>query len=163
MEREGTAVTQNLLSLTLSDEDVAAVNAALSDLESRLSGLLALDNATRRQITKMGDKSEAFVRQTLTVLEQNPDIVPPALGLPEAQADLAAMDRLRPVLSRLQRLTERVADSEMALGSDLMNTALEGYGLLKVSGRNRGLEGAAEALGARFARRGTRPVAVPAG
>ena len=58
------AVTQNLLSLTLSDEDVAAVNAALSDLESRLSGLLALDNATRRQITKMGDKSEAFVRQT---------------------------------------------------------------------------------------------------
>ncbi|MDH7452838.1 hypothetical protein QF205_07045 [Luteimonas composti] len=41
-------MTQNLLSLTLSDEDVAAVNAALSDLESRLSGLLALDNATRR-------------------------------------------------------------------------------------------------------------------
>lgn len=70
-----------------------------------------------------------FVRQTLTVLEQNPDIVPPALGLPEAQADLVAMNRLRPVLSRLQRLTERVSDSEMALGSDLMNTALEGYGL----------------------------------
>ena len=111
----------------------------------------------------MGDKSEAFVRQTLTVLEQNPDIVPPALGLPEAQADLVAMDRLRPVLSRLNRLTERVADSEMALGSDLMNTALEGYGLLKVSGRTRGLEGAAEARGARFARRGSRPVAVPAG
>ena len=163
MEREGTAVTQNLLSLTLSDEDLVAVNAALSELESRLSGLLALDNATRRQITKMGDKSEAFVRQTLTVLEQNPDIVPAALGLPEAQADLVAMDRLRPVLSRLQRLTERVSDSEMALGSDLMNTALEGYGLLRVSGRNRGLEGAAEALGARFARRTARPSAVPAG
>ncbi|MDH5834228.1 hypothetical protein [Luteimonas kalidii] len=48
-------MTQNLLSLTLSDEDVAAVNAALSDLESRLTGLLALDNAARRQITKMGD------------------------------------------------------------------------------------------------------------
>ena len=93
------------------------------------------------------------------MLEQSPDIVPPALGLPEAQADLVAMDRLRPVLSRLQRLTERVSDSEMALGSDLMNTALEGYGLLKVSGRNRGLEGAAEALGARFARRG--PVRMP--
>jgi hypothetical protein len=95
------------------------------------------------------------------VLEQNPDIVPPALGLPEAQADLMAMDRLRPVLSRLQRLTERVSDSEMGLGSDLMNTALEGYGLLKVSGRNRGLEGATEALGARLARRGSRPSAAP--
>jgi hypothetical protein len=46
-------VTQYLLSLTLSDEDVAAPNAALSHLESRLSGQLALDNATRREINKM--------------------------------------------------------------------------------------------------------------
>ncbi|MDH5833388.1 hypothetical protein [Luteimonas kalidii] len=88
--------------------------------------------------------------------------MPPAPGRPEAQADLVAMDLLRLVLGRLQRLIERVSDSEMALGSDLMNTALEGYGLLKVSGRNRGLEGAAEALGARFARRGSRPSAAAA-
>jgi hypothetical protein len=33
--------------------------------------------------------------------------VPPALGLPEAQVDLVAMDHLCPALSRLHRLTER--------------------------------------------------------
>ncbi len=153
-------MSQNLLSLELSDEAVAAVNAALEQVEAQLSGLIALDNDKRRQITKMGDKSEAFVRQTLLVLEQNPDIVPPALGLAEAQADLRALDRLRPMLARLQRLAERAADSEMALGSDLMAVALEGYSLLKVSGRNKGLEGTSEALGARFAR-GPRKVAPP--
>ena len=155
-------MTQNLLSLTLSDEDVSAVNTALTELEARFSTLIALDNDTRRQITKMGGKSEAFVRQTLTVLEQNPDIVPSALGMAEAQADLIALDRLRPLLRRLQRLVDRASDSEMALGSDLMNVALEGYGLLKVSGRSRGLEGVAEALGARFARTSRRAEPVPA-
>lgn len=156
-------MSQNLISMELSDATVTALNAALEQAEAQLAGLIALDNATRRQLTKMGDKSEAFVRQTLTVLEQNPDIVPPGLGLAEAQADLRALDRLRPVLARLQRLAERATDSEMALGSDLMNVALEGYGLLKVSGRNRGLEGASAALAARFTRRSPRPTEAPAG
>ena len=150
-------MSQNLISLQLSDDDVRTLNTLLGDIESRLSSLLSLDNATRRQITKMGDKSEAFVRQTLTVLAQNPEIVPPSLGLAEAQADLRAIDQLRPLLSRLQRLTERVADSEMALGSDLMNVALEGYGQLKLSGKNKGLEGLSEALSARFSRTSRKP------
>ena len=156
------AVSQNLLSLTLTDEQIAAIDGALTALETATTGLIAMDNATRRQINKMGDKSEAFVRQTLLVLEQNPDVVPPGLGLAEAQADLHALDRLRPVLARLQRLSERATDSEMALGSDLMNVALEGYALLKVSGRNKGLEGASEALSARFARSRSRTAPPPA-
>ncbi len=84
-------MTQNLLSLELSDEDIIAINSALTDIESRLAGrLVALDATSRRKLTKMGDKSEAFVRQTLMVLAQNPDVVPPALGLAEAQADIRA-------------------------------------------------------------------------
>lgn len=162
MDNKGSlVVSQNLISLQLSDEDIAALNTLMADMESRLRGLLALDNATRRQLTKMGDKSEAFVRQTMLVLTQNPEIVPPALGLPEALADLKALDQLRPLLHRMQRLVERMEDSEMALGSDLMNVALEGYGLLKVSGRNKGLEGASEALSARFSR-SRKPEPVPA-
>jgi len=146
-------MSQNLLSLELSAEDLTAINGALTDIESRLAGrLVALDNDARRQITKMGNKSEAFVRQTLMVLEQNPDIVPAALHLEEAQADLRAVDALRPVHARLQRLAERVSDSEMALGSDAMSTALEGYALLKVTGRNKGLEALSAALSQRFAR-----------
>ena len=126
---------QNLLSLELSAEDLTAINAALTDIESRLAGrLVALDNDARRQ------------------LEQNPDIVPAALHLEEAQADLRAVDALRPVHARLQRLAERVSDSEMALGSDAMSTALEGYALLKVTGRNKGLEALSAALSQRFAR-----------
>ena len=156
-------MSQNLLSLELSAEDITAINTSLTDIESRFAGrLVALDNYTRRQITKMGNKSEAFVRQTLMVMEQTPDIGPAALHREEAQADLRAVDALRPVLARLQRLAERVADSEMALGSDAMNTALEGYALLKVTGRNKGLEALSEALSQRFSRTSSAPKPVPA-
>ena len=115
-------MSQNLISLELSDEDVTAINAALTEIETRLAGrLVALDTSVRRRLTKMGDKSEAFVRQTLMVLDQNPDVVPPALGLAEAQADIRALDALRPILARMQRLKRRMTDSEMALGSDAMS------------------------------------------
>lgn len=146
-------MSQNLLTLELTDGQLALIGSSLDAVEGALGGLIALDNGTRRQLMKMGDKSEAFVRQTLTLLAQNPDVVPPGLRLADAQADLVALDRLRPVLARLQRLVERAEDSEMALGSDLMSVALDGYRLLKTTGRNMGLEGASEAIGARFARR----------
>ena len=143
-------MTQNLMSLALSADDLDAVDAALSALEARLTGLVALQPDDRRGLTKMGDKSEAFCRQTLTVLQQNPQVIPPSFDLVEARADLAAVDVLRPRLARLRRLTERAEDSEMALGSDVMIASLEGYALLKVSGRNQGLEGLRQSLSARF-------------
>jgi len=143
-------MTQNLMSLALSADDLEAIDAALSALEARLTGLVALQPDERRGLTKMGDKSEAFCRQTLTVLAQNPQVIPPSFDLVEAQADLAAVDVLRPRLARLRRLTERAEDSEMALGSDVMIASLEGYALLKVSGRNQGLEGLRQSLSARF-------------
>jgi hypothetical protein len=74
----------------------------------------------------------------------------------DAQADLLALDRLRPVLDRLQKLAERGSDTEIALGSDVMDVALEGYGLLKVSGKNQGLDSLRKELSSRWSR-GRRP------
>ena len=145
-------MTQNLLSLNLNDQQLAAIDNALAALENALQGLIALTPDERKGLYRMGPKSEAFCRQTLTVLGQNPQVIPPSLDLAEAQADLTALDQLRPRLARLQRLAERGQDSEDALGSDVMSFALEGYALLKVSGRNQGLEGLRKELSARFAR-----------
>ena len=41
----------------------------------------------------------------------------------------------------------------MAAGAAIMQTALQGYALLKVSGRNQGLESLRETIGVRFARK----------
>lgn len=152
-------MSQNLLSLQFSPEQLAAIDAALASLESALAGLIALTPDQRRALTKMGPKSEAFCRQTLTVLSQNTQIIPPSVNLTEAQADLATLDALRPRLARLERLTERANDTDAALGSDVMALALEGYALLKFAGKNQGLEGLRKDLSARFARSGGKPEA----
>lgn len=144
--------SQNLLSLTLSDAQLTAIDNALSELEAQLSGLASMEAAKRRALARMGGKSETFCRQALNVLEQNPQVVPPSLRVGDARADLEAIDRLRPRLQRLQRLTERAQDSETMLGSDVMSFALKGYAVLKVAGKNQGLEGLRRELGSRFAK-----------
>jgi hypothetical protein len=149
-ERE--SMTQNLITLSLTEAQITAVNAALTELEKQLAGLISLPLATKRALKKMGPKSEAFCRQTLHVLEQNPQILPPNVPLAEAIADLTALDALRPILVRLSRLSERASDTDIALGSDVMTVALQGYSLLKLTGRTEGLESLRQQLGERFAK-----------
>src|SRR5690606_17819173 len=104
------AVSQDLIDLTLSEAQLSAVDNALFELETQLSGLIAMSVQQRRKLMRMGDKSESFCRQTLSVLAQNPQVVPPSLPLAAAQSDLATLDALRPRLQRLQRLAERAVD-----------------------------------------------------
>jgi hypothetical protein len=86
------------------------------------------------------------------VIAQIQHVVTSSVALQEGLAVLEALDRLRPRLQRMLRLTERAADTETALGSDVMNVALQGYALLKVAGKNQGLEGLRRELGSRFAK-----------
>lgn len=152
-------VSQNLVSLEVSHQQLETVRAALDQIEAALPGLISLDPADRRGLMIMGPRSEPFARQTLRVLEQNPKIVPPSLDLAAAQADLAALDRLQPLLERLQRLTSRMDDTIAALGSDVMDTALEGYAQIKLSGAAQGLDELRRELSGRWAKNRRKPAA----
>jgi len=153
-------MSQNIVSLVLTDEQINAAMDALTALEGALAGSISLDAEERRRLTKMGQKSEAFCRQSISVLAQNPQIVPPSLDLAGAQADLAAFDQLRPIAEALQRLHSRVDDTLAALGSDVMDVAYEGYGQLKLSGAAHGLDDLRRDLGSRFSRTRRKEAAV---
>jgi hypothetical protein len=146
-------MSQNLISLSLSDADYADIDAALAVLERHAASLIDLSTADRRSLTKMGDKSEAFCRQALRVLDQNRHVLPPTLDLAEAQRDLNQFDLLRTRAVRLEVLMGKIDDTLTALGSDVMNASLEGYALLRVVGQGSGLETLRQSMGARFARR----------
>lgn len=125
---------QNIVSLTVSPERLAAVQQALASLEASLADLVELSVDQRIELVKMGPRSEAFVREGLTVLEANPELLPRSFDLEEMRRDLTALDTLRPLFHRLRRLTARADDTEMALGSDLYKAALEGYRFARASG-----------------------------
>jgi hypothetical protein len=145
-------MSQNLIDLTIPTESLTAIDEALNTLETYLSGLIALTPDRRRQLTKMGDKSEAFCRQAVHVMNDNPGIMPRNFDLDGLRRDLTALDALRPRGLRLTRLQERLRDTETALGSDLMTNALEGYAFLKISGKGEGLDALRQMLSARFNR-----------
>jgi hypothetical protein len=147
---------QNLVSLNLTHDDLSTLDSALRSIETILARGVALTPQQRRDLYKMGDKSEAFCRQALMLLTNNPQVVPPSLSVTEALADLQALDALRPRLDKLRQLTERAEDTELALGSDVMGVALEGYALLKVAGKGEALKSARRELSARFAKQGKR-------
>ncbi|MBC7700119.1 hypothetical protein [Aquabacterium sp.] len=144
---------QNLISLTLTEADHAAIADALSTLESKLSGLISLSTDERRSLNKMGEKSETFCRRTLVAMSENPGLIPADVDVAEAQRDMAQFDALRPHIARLTKLLGRAEDSEMALGSDAMVTALEGYALLKVLGKGSGLDALRRDMSVRFNRK----------
>jgi hypothetical protein len=146
-------MSQNLVALNISPDDLAAIAAAITTLQEKLGGLIELSVDQRRSLTKMGDKSEAFCRQTLIVLAQNKQIIPPELDLAEAERDLHNLDLLRPHLASLRQLVGKADDTEMALGSDILTAALEGYALAKVFGKGAGLDALKEAMAARYSRK----------
>jgi len=93
--------------------------------------------------------------------QANTHLLPPSFDLAEAQEDLSHLDKIRPRAARLRRLLEKADDGETALGSDVMSAALQGYAMLKVSGKGAGLDALRQGMSARFTRR-ARIKALPA-
>ena len=150
-------MTQNLISLDLGVDDIAAIDKALEILEARLDRFVVLTPDQIRHLNKMGDKSEAFCRQAAVVLEDNPKLIPPGFSVAELRQDVTDLDLMRPRFLRLRELLEKVDSTEMALGSDIINAALEGYGYMKMGGKSAGLDGLREGMNARFGNRRGKP------
>ena len=126
-------MTQNLVSLDLSD-DLPKFDAALDAIEGVMDIFVSLTPEQIRRLTKIGEKSETFCRQTVAILDQNRQALPPGFDLDELKRDLAAYDALRPRLNRLKALVARCGDTQLALGSDVLSASYDGYGLLKMFG-----------------------------
>ncbi|TDR45964.1 hypothetical protein DFR29_104401 [Tahibacter aquaticus] len=146
-------MTQNLVDLVFTAEQLAAFDAALDQLETLCQGFISLTPDERRSLRHMGSVSEPYCRKTLSVMSQNPQVIPASVNLAGGLQDLATLDTLAPRLDRLQRLSERGEDTEAALGSDIMSLVSEGYALLDVAGKSQGLDSLRKELSVRFRRR----------
>ena len=106
-------MTQNLTSLDLAEE-LPQLDAALDTIDRILKAFVSLDADQMRRLSKLGDKTESFCRQTAAILDQNRQALPPGFDLDELKRDFAAFDLLRPRLNRIEAL----ADVAASLGID---------------------------------------------
>ncbi|WP_313920234.1 hypothetical protein [Tahibacter sp.] len=150
-------MSQDLVSLSFTAEQLAAADAAITQLETIFAGFIALTPDERRSLNRMGNQSKPFCENTILMMEQNLPLIPPILNPASARQDMLALQQISPLLDRLERLTERGSDTEAALGSDIMALALAGYGALGVAGKGQGLDSLRKQLSVRFAKTRRKP------
>ncbi|MFC0679337.1 hypothetical protein ACFFGH_15995 [Lysobacter korlensis] len=141
---------QNLASVHFDTAQWAELDAALDTVERLWDPMLVVLERGRRGIAKMGTGSEAFCRATLRVMRENPRLAPVDVDLEEMGRDLATHDELAARRPRVDRLVEKLTDTNVALGSDVMTAALRGYAQLKLNGRGAGLDSLRRDLGKQF-------------
>ncbi len=151
----------NLVSATLTAADVQAVSDALATIRTKLPFLVDLGLQEKRRLLKMGDGSRAFVEKALAVAQSNPQVFPPSFDVAEFARDWALWAQLGPLATQVTQLAELVDDTQIALGSDLMNAAVTAYGFLNQAEAG-GLEEVRAELGRRFEKRSSAAAATPA-
>lgn len=139
------------ISAALSKENIADIKAAIATIHANLPFLINLTTEERRKRFKMGDKSLAFVRNSVTAVENNPEIVPGNFSVDEFSKDYELTESLTEILSLLEQLTEQVDDTLVAVGSESMASSLLVYDYVKAAAKHSpGLKSVAEQLGERF-------------
>lgn len=146
-------MTQNRIAMTFQPDRLERIDGSLTALEADLDLLIALTVEERSDLVKMGNKSRAFCTSALAVAEQHAGLMPRDFNYDAFRQDHAALEALRPRAARLAHLMQRVSDTELALGSDLMAASLEVYGVIKVAGKDKGVDEARRELSQRFVRR----------
>ncbi|MEQ9553487.1 MAG: hypothetical protein RIM23_28175 [Coleofasciculus sp. G3-WIS-01] len=139
------------ISASLSDTDIEEINIALQTIEQKLPFLINLSPKERHDLYKMGDKSLAFVNNSLNAAQSNPGILPANFSTEEFERDYQLALRLSELLIRLEQLTEKVDDTLIAVGSEAMKTSLTVYDYVKMASKTTpGLKSVAEQLKERF-------------
>ena len=144
---------QNNITFSLTEEQKTEVEAAINTLKTvLLPHLQTLTANERQEITKMGDKSVAFVEKAYAYSQEQPDLVPAYVDTNEMKVDLDAFDQLRSYKIQLDQLLESLDDSMMLAGSDAIVSALSIYSAFKMAAGNNmpGAEPAYEDMKARF-------------
>ncbi|MEA5564690.1 hypothetical protein [Anabaena sp. UHCC 0399] len=139
------------ITASLSAADIQEIKAALQTIQRKLPFLITLSPEERRKLVKMGDKSLAFVNNSVSAAKSNPEILPASFDVDELVRDYQLATTLAEVLTSMHQLAEQVDDTLMAVSSEAMTSSLTVYDYVKTAAKKTpGLKTVAEQLGERF-------------
>lgn len=123
---------ENRLSIEIPEADLAAVKAALQQVQTILAPyVIALTPEQRKTIPKMSDGTEPFVEKVMDYAESNSQFLPPFVNLAELQKDWTAVSGLMPLLRMVDQIRDTLSDTAMMAGSEAYIGALSYYNSVK--------------------------------
>jgi hypothetical protein len=129
-------VISNRISLTIPDDALQRINAAVQTLQADLlPHLVDLGTEDRRAMPRMGDKTIAFVSKALSYVRGKPEYKPGFVDIDEFQRDVDAVGLLRPLQRELGQLKDMLDDSLAVAGSEAYTAALASYQTIKFAAK----------------------------
>lgn len=123
---------KNQIAVSIPDAELQNIAKLVTDLQKAVAPyVITLTPENRHSLLKMSDKSVAFVVKNLEYTKTNPEFVPPFLSVTDMEADVNAIEQLRPLFKEIQQITDNLDDTLMLSGSEAFNAALLYYNNVK--------------------------------
>ncbi|WP_243349079.1 hypothetical protein [Parabacteroides sp. FAFU027] len=124
-------MAQNLVSATISAEDVEKVIQNLSEIKSVLQFLTTLQSDDIQGLFKVGNNYQPFIEQACQAAKSHPEILPGVFDKDEFIRDCDLVKALRPIAAQIKELNDSLQNTFFAANSDAMVGALEVYSAVK--------------------------------
>ena len=151
----------NRVSATLSNTDQEAVMAALGVIREKLPFLIDLTTTERKTLSKLGDKTQPFVKKAVDIAQQHPELLPAAF-LDEMRKDAHLLETLSPIRLAIDLLQKQIDDTAIQVGAEAYAAARTVYAVTKTPYAGAILRTAANDMGKRFGRKPRAAAAEPA-
>lgn len=143
----------NTISASISPADQEVIFDAIAIIKDKLGFVIGLTQEERKSLSRMGDKSRAFVNKAIEVATQNAELMPRCLDIAEMRRDVELVEALYPVMLSIAQLQELIEDTCLLAGSEAYAAARIAYNAARVNGKSMGLETAVEEMGKRYSRK----------
>ncbi|MBP1617191.1 MAG: hypothetical protein H6Q14_1018 [Bacteroidetes bacterium] len=124
-------MNQNLISASLSAEDVNIINEAIATLKEKMPFLSTIQKKEVGSLFKVGTNYQPFLDLAKQTADMHPEILPGVFDMEEFAKDYALYKSMLSVAQQIGQLNESVQKALIAVGSDSIDGALEVYATVK--------------------------------
>ncbi len=122
----------NLISVTLTDEEVQTISKAIASINQVLKGkVVNLTPQERSQYGSIADRNKILVDKCKQYMEQQPDTIPQVLDKAEFDKDYLARQQIEIPLKQLAGVIEKLKDTKTLLDHDNFHAAIAYYRYVK--------------------------------
>jgi hypothetical protein len=124
----------NLISTSISNEDMREILESIEKINSRLPELINLSDEQVSNLPKVSSSTIDFVYETLELVDKYPHLVPEEFEIPEIRKDIELIESIKMILKPLKKLVRKLEDSAVLAGSEAYLPSMAIYNAVKTIG-----------------------------
>lgn len=130
----------NLISTSISAKDINHIVDQLEKIDQKLNNLVLLSAEQKSCLTNIGENTVPFVSEVLEKAKINPELIPGNVDTDEIQKDLDLILAIGQIKQPLQKLMQKLLDSELLASSEAYAPSLALYNALNNANRKAKLD-----------------------